>query len=91
MATTYVSSGVSSGLSLDYSDTVIALNGGTVYATLISGGSLAVSNGGLADFTSMTEYGTMTVFISGHADRTTLGELEPVVKTSLRYENRQYQ
>ena len=80
MATTYVSSGVSSGLSLGYSDNVIALTGGTVYDTFISAGGsrvLVISSGGLADFTSMTEYGTMIVSVNGQADRTTLGEAEP--------------
>ena len=77
MATIYVSSGVSSDLSLGYSDNVIVLTGGTVYNTLISAGGsrvLVISSGGLADRTSMTEYGTMTVYLNGHADRTTLGE-----------------
>ena len=79
MATIYVSSGVSSGLSLGYSDNVIALTGGTVYDTFISAGGsrvLVISSGGLADFTSMTEYGTMIVSVNGQADRTTLGEAE---------------
>ena len=79
MATIYVSSGVSSDLSLGYSDNVIVLTGGTVYNTLISAGGsrvLVISSGGLADFTSMTEYGTMIVSVNGQADRTTLGEAE---------------